>query len=778
MKENCTGKISLLEARLKEKMKKAAPRGPVPDGDTLSGILERFIFQNPEDGFFIGKVRAGSEEFSVRGYYMDPQLGLQYTFTGEWRSSEQYGPTFHFDTCQPSFPKGIQAIRMYLTNARWVGSVISEILVNKYGEAAIDVCLKEPERVAREVPRLTLERARALSESLVEIDESRDYQLRMLEILSNLPVPKSVWLRIEATYKGDAPEILEKDPYALIGRIRGYGFKMADAIGSRVGIARDSERRIRAGLIYFLEKHIAVDGHVCCPEEVVLSACAVLLNLREGHVGGVMDDMLANGELMLDRGMLATRKLYGIEADIASRIEALMAAQPTGLSTPDYEGLFPDQVEALRRAIEVPVFIITGPPGTGKSHLMRNVIDAFSSLRVRLAAPTGKAAKRLIELVEMKATTIHKLLEAGPIEGVWDEQDENKEEKPEPKDELEKLAILMAEREERMRKKSKQTFFAFTRDELNPLEADLIAIDEASMIDSKLMDKLLRAIKPGTRLILVGDIYQLPPVGAGNVLRDLIHSGRVPYCELTEIKRQDPGMIVLNCHAIKNGEDIEVDNESDRDFFFLEKRFGGDIQDTIANLVCEDIPDKYGFDPMRDIQVLSPTKVKPGSVSCKHLNERLQKELNPDGEVSGIANFPFRVGDKVIQTANDYGRGIINGDIGYVDELDVKGKTISVLFEDREAALALPLFENDLELAYALTIHKFQGSEVPAVVIPIHSGFYKGIAQRSLLYTAISRAQKVCFLVGERHVIPAMIERNSQHDRYTFLRMFLEGDKP
>jgi len=393
--------------------------------------------------------------------------------------------------------------------------------------------------------------------------------------------------------------------------------------------------------------------------------------------------------------------------------------------------LFPDQQAALDRATESHVFILTGAPGTGKTYTIRQIIAAFPGKTIRLAAPTGKAARRMYELTGTPAQTIHKLLE------------------PEKTDDG----------------------FAFTRNESNPVNADIIIIDETSMIDVRLAASLLRAVKPNTRVIFVGDSYQLPPVGPGNVLKDMIDAG-LPSVELTTIKRQDAGLIVRNCHHVKNGEDIEIENANGSDFFFLGQVSESKIQKTILDLVARRLPERYGFDPLRDIQIISPLREKT-ILSCKALNTEAQARLNPAPVIEKSA---FKSGDKIIQTKNDYKEGIINGDIGYVTDIDMSEKAVSVEFDNPTRIVTLPLYANNLELAYAVTCHKYQGSEAPAIILPIHPAFGSFLMQRNWLYTAISRAQRLCVIVGHRDEVRKIIGRNQQHKRFTNLGRFLKGE--
>jgi len=393
--------------------------------------------------------------------------------------------------------------------------------------------------------------------------------------------------------------------------------------------------------------------------------------------------------------------------------------------------LFSDQIQAVEMSKKNSVCIITGAPGTGKTTVLKAILDHHEEkkLSTLLGAPSGKAAKRLLECTGRKAFTIHKLLD--------------------PQKSGDK--------------------FVFTRNSENPIETDLIAIDEMSMVDTWLMARLLSAITPGTRLFLIGDVYQLPSVGPGNILKDLIASRKIPYVELTKIKRQDAGLIIRNCHAIKNGKDINVKNATSSDFFFLERDSEKDIADTIFDLVSKRLPKTYHADPLKDIQIIAPLREKT-FLSCKSLNSIFQKKINPNPKIDGCR---FKVGDKIIQTKNQYELGIVNGDIGFVLDIDKRNRLITVVFENPERTVDIALYENELELAYSITIHKFQGSEAPVIVMPIHPSFGPLIMQRNLLYTAISRARKVCVLVGHRKEIPLIIRRNQQQRRHTGLREML-----
>ena len=440
---------------------------------------------------------------------------------------------------------------------------------------------------------------------------------------------------------------------------------------------------------------------------------------------------------------------YNDEIYIADKVKILLTALPDVHAdlTIKGEGLFDDQKDALAKIKNSNVFICTGAPGVGKSHMIRQVISLFPmGHRVALCAPTGKAAKRMHELSGKEARTVHSLLQPLPIKGGME----------------------------------------FTRNERNPLDAQVVICDEVSMMDNWLMASLLKAIRPGSRLILVGDTNQLPAVGAGNVLKELIDSEIVPFTELTEIKRQDPGLIVENCHAIKNGiRDIESGREGVLDFCFLDMDSPEAIQDTIKDILKGVKNDEnlglFGglvekclaplgkLDVLRDVQVITPLREKT-DLSVKALNFSLQKLLNRNARFTKPGGrYSYFTGDKVIQKKNEYDIGIINGDMGIVKGIDMKYKEIEVTFENPKREVSLPMKDNHLELAYAITCHSFQGSEAPVIIIPIHSSFGSLIMQRNWLYTAISRAQKLCILIGQREEIPKIIGRNKQQFRYTQL---------
>jgi exodeoxyribonuclease V alpha subunit len=476
--------------------------------------------------------------------------------------------------------------------------------------------------------------------------------------------------------------------------------------------------------LHTLRDQAQQNGHVCLPVRVLGAKAAELLGLPPERIEAAVAPLVEEGVLVRRDDSVYLPALHGDELLIAKQLKLLIGhgARP---GWPDYEGLVEDQCEALKQAVASPVSILTGAPGTGKTFTIKRIISSFPDAKVALAAPTGKAAKRMFEQTGHPASTIHKLLDPRP--------DGNG--------------------------------FEFERDAENPIEADLIVLDEMSMVDVWLMARFLVAVKPGTRLVLVGDTYQLPPVGPGNILKDLIASGAVPAVELTIIKRQDEGLIIRNCHRVKNGDDIELGNSTARDFFFLKRDDQPDIRDTVFDLCVNRLAVTYDADPLRDIQVITPLRERT-MLSCKALNRVFQDRLNDNEPPDGCK---FAVGDKVIQTRNRYDLDIMNGDLGYVTDVDMLELVISVEFENPSRHVDIPLFQNELELAYAITCHKFQGSEARIVVIPIHRCFGPLIMQRSWFYTAVSRAKDVCVLVGQRDEVRRIVRRNKQQRRFTRL---------
>jgi exodeoxyribonuclease V alpha subunit len=694
------------------------------DTEEIRGVLSTVRFH--QANFLVGVLDDGT---TVKGNMLSPQVGLEYGFRGRRERHPRWGEQFAFVDYRPSYPTGLDAIRRYLMeNCRWIGPEISRRLVNTYGKATLAVCKESPERVASEMAGLTLRRAQEIAAMLHDNEANETLQLALADLLGGTRVSRRAVSRILEKWGQEAPGRIRENPYALIDAVDGIGFLTADEVARKIGYDFAGAPRIRAGIIHTLKEQAFGQGHTCLPTPALLAEAERILGLAPERIEGELGPLAKDGFVVVSDGFVYLKGYYDDEKLVAEKLKVL-ARQTLPPGQPDLEGLAADQMEALGKAVGSGIFILTGAPGTGKTYTIKRIINSFPEARVALAAPTGKAAKRVYEQSGRPALTIHKLLE------------------PQKEGEA----------------------FVFTRNAERPIEADLVVLDEVSMVDTPLMARFLEAVAPGTRLILVGDTYQLPSVGPGNILKDLIASGTIPSTELTIIKRQDEGLIIRNCHRIKAGEDVALGNSTARDFFFLRRDEPEEIRETILELVSRRFRESYGADPLREVQVITPLREKT-ALSCKALNEEFQRRLNPNPKLDGVR---FKIGDKVIQTKNQYDRDLINGDIGYVLDVDQAHRTITVAFENPERVVELPLFENDLDLAYAITCHKFQGSEARIVVVPVHRCFGPLILQRPWLYTAVSRAREVCVLVGQREEVPQIIRRNHQQRRFTRLQEML-----
>jgi exodeoxyribonuclease V alpha subunit len=692
--------------------------------EQLQGVLSSIKFH--QANFLIGVLEDGT---TVKGNMLSPQVGLEYAFRGRWERHPRWGEQFAFADYRASYPTDLDAVRSYLMeNCKWIGPEISKRLVTIYGKETLAVCKAAPDRIASEIPGITHRRAQEIAAMLRNNEANENLQLALKDLLGGTKVNRRAVNQILEKWGQDAPARIRENPYALIEAIDGIGFLTADEVARKIGYDFAGAPRIRAGVIHTLKEQAFGQGHTCLPTPKLLSEAEKILALPPERIGAELEPLAKDGLIVSVSGFVYLKSYHDDEQLIAEKLKVL-ARQTLSPGQPDFEGLAEDQKEALTKALSSGVFILTGAPGTGKTYTIKRIISSFPEARVALAAPTGKAAKRVYEQSGRLALTIHKLLEPQKVGGS----------------------------------------FVFTRDAENPIAADVIVLDEVSMVDTPLMARFLEAVAPGTRLILVGDTYQLPSVGPGNILKDLIASDTIPSTELTIIKRQDEGLIIRNCHRIKNGEDIELGNSTARDFFFLKREDEEAMQETILELVSRRFPESYGADPLKEVQVITPLREKT-ALSCKALNEVFQHRLNPKPKMDGVR---FKVGDKVIQTKNQYDLDIINGDIGYIRDIDTRDRSITVAFENPDRLVQVPLHQNDLELAYAITCHKFQGSEARIIVVPLHKSFGPLIMQRNWLYTAVSRAREVCVLVGQREEVPQIIRRNHQQRRFTRLQELL-----
>lgn len=708
----------------------------------ITGTLTRVIWHG--NGFLIGLMDApqvAHVAISVKGNMIAPQVGMQYCLTGAVKKDKKYGPAFVFDSYAAVYPTDKNAVRLYLQeNCKWVGSTIADRLVSRFGESVLDICREEPWRVAEEIKGITKQRADEISEMLLDNLKYEQVQIHLKKLFQGIGLPLRTANNLIKKYDTEAFEVVKENPYFLT-EFGGIGFNRADQVAKRLDFAVDSPFRIQAGIAHVVAES-AKSGHTFLPVEEAEANAIDLLAVEEKLISEQIFKMV--GDCVLESGLdsggswIADYKLHEKEKEIADSILALMEepAKMTQVKMPDENsGLTGDQSEALKRATESNVFILTGAPGVGKTYTIKRIMEALLGIRFELAAPTGKAASRLAEMTGRKAKTIHRLLE--PL-------------------------VLKSE--------NGKPLFNFTKNRINQIDAGGVIVDEASMLDVSLACSLIRAIAKGTRLIFVGDVYQLPSVGPGSVLRNLIAAG-VPSVELTEIKRQDAGNIVKNCHKIKNGDTITIDNSAGSDFFFVEENDTESIKNQIVGILKSDrLVKAFGADPVKECQVLSPLRER-GDLSCKVLNELLQSELNSG---SFRNDQKFWIGDKVIQLKNDYDTGIINGDIGYVSSFE-PGEKMIVEFENPQRFITLSQKKNDLQLAYVTTVHKYQGSEAKVIIMPVHKCLSSPIFQRNLIYTAISRAQKCCILIGQPEMMHKAVKKNDVLRRYTRLQDMLEN---
>lgn len=724
--------------------------------EKISGYVDHIIFQNSDNGYTVLELMSGETMITCVGMLMGLTDGMNVELEGEYTDHPSYGRQFKAARFTEKEPEDELAIERYLGSGaiKGVGAALAARIVRRFGKETFRIIEEEPERLA-EIKGISERKAQEIS---IQVEEKRSLRSAML-FLQQYGISLNLSVKIYNTYGEEIYSILQKNPYRLADDIDGVGFRIADEIAAKVGIRTDSDFRIRSGLIYCLQQ-AAGEGHTYLPRELLTARAVELLGVPQESLEKNMMDLAVEHRLVMKRvdeqvHVYAT-VFYNMESNVAYMLKTLNVSmdiseahvykcirrieQVTGIELAEH------QKQAVVAAAREGVLVITGGPGTGKTTTIDSIIHYFDleGLDFMLAAPTGRAAKRMSETTGYEARTIHRMLELGGEESI-----------------------------------------GFGRDESNPLEADAIIIDEMSMVDLPLMNSLLKAITPGTRLILVGDVNQLPSVGPGRVLKDIITSGQMPVVELTEIFRQaKESDIIVNAHRINRGEEVTLDNKS-MDFFFLKRYDADQIINVTLQLVLQKMPKFVGATPM-DIQVLTP--MRKGLLGVERLNTVLQHYLNPPDASKAEKERPsgiFREGDKVMQTKNNYqlqwevrsrygipiekGQGVFNGDMGIIRIIDSFAQSLTVEFEEGRMVEYPFGAIDELELAYAITIHKSQGSEYPAVVIPLLSG-PRPLMNRNLLYTAVTRARKCVTLVGDDRVFAQMIENVQEQQRYCGLR--------
>lgn len=717
------------------------------DREALSGVVERVVFHNPENGFAVMRVRVRGrgQPVAVVGRLPVVSQGETIQASGFWRNDPNHGLQFQAQRLAVSPPDSLEGMRRYLGSGKvqGVGPKMAKRLVKAFGEDVFEVIENEPERLV-EVPGIGPKRARSLSEGFKDQKAVRD----IMVFLQTHGLGSSRAARIYRTYGADAATLLTDDPYRLARDIRGIGFRIADSIGASLGKDPEGLPRARAGLGYTLEQARGA-GHCGLPRSELLERAQELLKIREEILVTALADELRAGRLVATRlggeEAIFLPLLLSAERAIARRLGELIRADPPPWANIDAARalawvekrldvtLAPTQRAAVETSLRSRVAVITGGPGVGKTTLVNAVLRILRARDVRcaLCAPTGRAAKRLGESTGHTAKTIHRLLEIDPSNGT------------------------------------------FRRGRLRPIDCGLLVVDEASMVDVELMAALLQALPAEGSLLLIGDADQLPSVGPGQVLRDLIDSGALPVARLREIFRQaDNSRIVSNAHRVNRGylPELEPVHGELSDFYFVPAEDAEDGQRKVVEIVAGRIGRRFGLDPIRDVQVLSP--MNRGPLGVRLLNVTLQAVLNPAPETGAVEverfGWKYRAGDKVMQTENDYERDVFNGDVGRIVSIDPGAEQMTIAFDGRPVLYRFSDLDR-LMLAYAVTVHKSQGSEYPAVVIPITTHHYV-MLRRNLLYTAITRGRQLVVIVGQKWALQKAVDEASDLRRYSTLR--------
>lgn len=703
---------------------------------TIKGVVERITFQSPETGYTVLRFKASrhNDLVTVVGMLMDVVVGTNLEINGVWKVDRKYGQQFEAHTWQEVMPATVYGIEKYLGSGliKGIGPKYAKKIVAKFGADTLDIIEENIERLG-EVEGIGKKRIQQIKFSWVRQREIKN----VMVFLQSHDVSSAYAAKIYKAYGNDAVKRVQENPYQLADDIWGIGFKTADTIAVKMGIEKDEFNRLRSGIKYALGE-LGNEGHVFAYREQLIKKGKELLDVTESQLDEAIERMMKSDDLKVEEDAIYLPPFYYAEIGAAKRLRMIISAEAEeNIFTNDQMvdlgriqktlGISYDdvQAEAIHRAANSKVMVLTGGPGTGKTTTTQGIIQAFldKGLSILLAAPTGRAAKRMSEATGREAKTIHRLLEFKPPEG-------------------------------------------YKRNEENPLEGDVLLVDECSMIDIMLMNSLLKAVPANMRLVLIGDVDQLPSVGAGNVLRDIIDSEAVPVVRLTKIFRQaQQSRIITNAHKVNEGKFPDISNGKNSDFFFLNREEPEVIAKEIVELVKNKLPNYYKVKPS-EIQVLTP--MQKGIIGAINLNQELQKAINPSMEGIRRGGYIFKQYDKVMQIRNNYDKEVFNGDIGRILEIDTEDNTLTVLFDGRKVLYEASELD-ELVQAYACTIHKSQGSEYPIVVMPVSMTHFM-MMQRNLIYTGITRSKKVCVVVGTMKALGYAVRNITVTKRNTMLK--------
>jgi exodeoxyribonuclease V alpha subunit len=718
--------------------------------ESISGYVERITYQNPDNGYTVAQLRErGRKDLTcIVGTMPLLKPGETIRCIGSWKQHLVHGRQFTVNECHIEAPADLIGIRKYLGSGliKGIGPTYAKRIVEKFGVDTLNIIDRSPEKL-NEVEGLGEKRV----EKIIECWQGQKSIREVMIFLQSHGVSPTYAQKIFKIYGQQSIQRVKENPYYLARDIKGIGFKMADVIAAKLGIDKKAPQRIDTGIEYLLNE-LSSDGHVCYPLTELMAESATVLEVEKALVEASISNLKKTQRLevfdLFIQGKAVPfvwiKKLFVAEVGIARELQRLKKAT-SHLRAIDLTKalewvqsqlkitLAPTQQLAVTHALTDKVHIITGGPGTGKSTITNAILSISSKLtsKILLAAPTGRAAKRMSEITGKQAATLHSLLE-------YDFSKSG----------------------------------GFKRNRENPLDCDLIIVDESSMIDTYLMYSLLKAIPNHARLILVGDINQLPSVGPGNVLKDIISSNHIPVTTLTEIFRQAAGShIVTNAHRINQGMFPNIENSSTSDFFFIEAQEPEQVLEQIISLVSQRLPRKYGLDCINDIQVLAP--MKRGVIGTENLNVVLQETLNPSKNALTISGKKFAVGDKVMQIRNNYQKNVFNGDIGRISHINVEDEEVVVKMDDREVIYNFTDLD-ELVLSYAVSVHKYQGSECPCVVLPVHTSHFL-LLTRNLLYTGVTRGKRLVILVGTKKALAITVKNDKVKTRYTGLQQAILG---